>query len=146
MDIQSATRRYVLEDADIAAALGQRFYPIKLPQNVVYPAMTMQRISGVRFGDLRGPAGLARPRYQFDIWARELEGEANALEVSRLGRLLLARLEGKTTRLEDDSVSPVEQRIVGFEFIDDEESFEPGVNGGYFRYTSDFYIWHQTGR
>lgn len=144
MDIFKHIRAYVLGDGALAAQLGTRVYPVKLPQTVTYPALTIQRISGVRHLPLKGRASLARPRYQFDVWTKE--GTANAFNQTQvLGRLLLDRLEGKTITVMDDSVSPEEPRIVAFEFDNDQDLFEPDVNGGYYRYSADFYVWFQTG-
>lgn len=144
MNVFAMIRAYVLGDAAIAAVIGTRFYPIKVPQNPTYPAITMQRISGVRFPPLKGRASLARPRYQFDVWTKE--GVLNAYATSQsLGQLLLARLEGKNVDLLDASVSPAEYRRFSFEFDSDHDSFETDVNGGFYRYTADYFIWHQTG-
>jgi hypothetical protein len=95
---------------------------------------------------LRGPAGLARPRIQFDVWVREGGGEAAAKECRRIAGLLLERLEGQTVLLDDTSVSPAVPRRVGFEFIDDEDTFEPDVNGGLYRHQADYYVMFHTGR
>lgn len=144
MDVLRALRAYVLADPAIAAQIGDRLWPSKLPQHPTLPAMTMKRISGVRFGTLRGRAGLARPRYQFDIWVREGTGSA-AAQCQRIGRLLLARLEGKNVQLADTSVSPPALRRFSFEFIDDEDIFEQDVDGGLHRHQADYYVFHHTG-
>lgn len=146
MDIESMVRAYILADPAIATAIDDRFWPVKLPQNATFPAITAQRISGVRFGVLRGPAGLARPRIQFDVWVREGGPTRAAKECRRIGGLLLERLEGKTVLLEDTSVSPAVPRRVGFEFIDDEDTFEPDINGGLYRHQADYFVMHHTGR
>lgn len=144
MDIFKHVRAHLLEPSELRTALGTRVYPVKLPQNPTLPAMSIQRVSGVRYQSLRGRASLARPRYQFDIWTRE--GTASAFsESQRLGRLLLDRIEGKDISVMDDDVSPAEPRIVSFEFDSDRDLFETDVNGGLYRYSADFFIWFQTG-
>lgn len=145
MDIEKHVRAYVLANTDIRTAIGTRLYPIKLPQTATFPAMTMQRISGVRFPPLKGRASLARPRFQFDIWVRESATAAVLNQLREYGRLLVNWLEGKNIDVLDDDVSPAEYRRISFEFISDTETFEPDVNGGYYLYSADFYIWHQTG-
>lgn len=145
MDIQSAVRAYILADPAIAAAIGDRLWPIKLPQNATLPAITMKGISDVRFPTLRGRAGLARPRLQLDVWIREMPGTAVALECRRIGGLLLDRLEGKNVELDDDSESPAVPRRVAFEYIDAEDTYEPDTNGGFFRHRADYYVGYQTG-
>lgn len=138
-------RAYILADTALAAELGTRVYPVKLPQTPTYPAMTMQKISGVRYPPLKGRASLARPRYQFDVWTAERTGAAAFSDSQRIGRLLLDRLEGKNVDLVDTSVSPSATRRVSFEFDSDRDLFETDINGGYYRYSADYFIWHQTG-
>jgi hypothetical protein len=138
-------RAFVLGDAAIVAAVGTRVYPVKLPQNPTYPAMTIQRISGVDFPPLKGRASLARPRYQFDVWTKE--GVGSAFEtVQTVGQLLRDRLEGRNVDLLDASVSPAEYRRFSFEFDSDRDLFEPdAVSSGYYRYSADYFVMHQTG-
>lgn len=144
MDIYPHVRAYVLGDAAIASAIGTRCYPVKLPEKATTPAVTMQQISGVRFPPLKGRASLARPRFQFDVWTSEGVGSAFS-EARRIGQLLLDRLEGKNITVLDTSVSPNVNRRVSFEFDSDRDLFEEDVNGGYYRYSADYFIWYQTG-
>lgn len=144
VDIFKHVRAYLSADPALTASLSTRIYPVKLPQGVTFPALTFQRVSGVRFPPLKGRASLARPRYQFDIWTREGADSAFS-ESQRLGRVLLDRLEGKNIYVLDDDVSPAEQRIVSFEFDSDRDLFDSDVNGGLYRYSADYFIWFQTG-
>jgi Protein of unknown function (DUF3168) len=137
-------RTFILADPALAAALGTRVYPIKLPQTVTYPAMTIQRISGTALPPLKGRASLARPRFQCDVWTREGEGNASA-EMQRIGALLSDRLEGAVFTMLDDDVSPAEARIVALEFETDRETYETDVDGGFYRYSADYFVHHQTG-
>jgi len=137
-------RTFILADPALAAALGTRVYPIKLPQGVTYPAMTIQQISGTALAPLKGRASLARPRFQCDVWTREGEGNAPA-EVQRIGQLLSDRLEGAVFTVQDDGVSPAKALIVALEFETDLETYETDVDGGFFRYSADYFVHHQTG-
>jgi hypothetical protein len=145
MDIFKVLRDFILADPALAAALGTRVYPIKLPQTVEYPAMTIQRITGVALPPLKGRASLARPRYQCDVWTRE--GDASAAEeAQQIGRLLSDRLEGAVFRALDATVSPAAERIIAVEFETDRDLYEPDVNNkGYYRYSADYFVHHQTG-
>ena len=144
MDVQKHIRAFVMADPEIAAQIGTRFYPVKLPQTATFPALTLQRISGVRFQPLKGPASLARPRYQFDVWMKVADGVAAFSRTQMIGQLLRERLEGQRTDVLDDSVMPAVIRRMWFEFDTDRDLFEPDVNGGYYRYSADYFIWHQT--
>jgi len=148
-------RGFILADPALKAALGTRVYPLKLPQSVTYPAMTLMRVSTTTSPPLRGGrASLARPRYQADIWT--YEGGDNAFETcQQIGDLLRARLEGATVQLLDTSVTPAAWRYFAFELADDQDIYEQpgeggggggGGSGGYFRYSADFLISHQTGQ
>ena len=147
IDVFGMIRAYVLADNAIATAIGTRFYPIKVPQGTtaLYPLMTMQRIDEIRATPLKGRASLTRPRFQFDIWTKEGVGSAYKT-CQQLGALLLARLEGANfSALDTEFGSPGTPRLVSAEFITSQDLFETDVSGGYFRYSADYYIWHQTG-
>jgi hypothetical protein len=49
----------------VTAICGQRIYPLFARQTAVKPLVVYQRISSVREHAQDGPAGLARPRFQF---------------------------------------------------------------------------------
>jgi Protein of unknown function (DUF3168) len=144
VDVYAVLRDFILDDPALSAALGTRVYPVKLPQTVVYPAMTIQRITGVALPPLKGRASLSRPRYQCDVWTKEGQGSA-AAEAQRIGRVLLDRLEGAVFRALDTEVTPAALRIVTIEFETDRDLFEPDVSGGYYRYSADYFVHHQTG-
>lgn len=144
MSIYKALRAFLLADAPLAAVLGTRIYPIKLPQNPTFPAVTIQQISGFRYGHLRGPASLARPRYQIDAWTHARSSASAFEECQVLGGLLLSRLEAYSGMMADTSTSPVSVYQVWVEFIDDRELFEEDINGGFYRYSADYFIWWQT--
>lgn len=138
-------RAYVLADPLIAAQIGTRLWPLKLPQNPTTPAMVLQEISGSPQGKLKGPASLDRPRYQFDVYTKE--GTGSAFEtVTTIGSLLRDRLEGRTVKLLDTDESPAEYRIFAFELLRQWQQFETDVNGGFYRYSADYFVMHQTGK
>ncbi len=70
----------------LVALLAARVYPLLLPQEVVLPAISYQRISGVREQSLTGDSALQHPRFQFSCWA---ETYAEALAVAEQVRLAL---------------------------------------------------------
>ena len=58
-------------------ALGDRVYPNKLPQNVVYPAAVYQRIGPTnRFPAFGGDADLVEVTFQLDIYGQSSQAEA----------------------------------------------------------------------
>lgn len=66
----------ILNAGAVSAIVGSRIYPDLLPQNVIYPAIRLQRISTARseFRTLTGVAGYARPRFQVDCYSLSRSG------------------------------------------------------------------------
>ena len=65
-------------DSTVSGVVGSRIYPIKLPQNCSYEAISYSRIGGPRDVSLSGASGTARARIRIDCWA-SLYSEAKAL-------------------------------------------------------------------
>ena len=59
MTIDRALREYVLADATVSNLIGDRWYPVKLPQRTAFPAVTYLRIDTPRVSSHQGPSGLA---------------------------------------------------------------------------------------
>lgn len=68
-DIRPALRAFLLADAGIAAVVGTRVYPIKIPQGIKLASIVYTRISGPGDYFMEGPSGLVRHRLQLDSWA-----------------------------------------------------------------------------
>jgi hypothetical protein len=62
-------------DAGVAAIVGTRIYPVLLPQDTLYEAITYQRISST---PQNGSTTLRETRYQINCWALTY-AEAQAL-------------------------------------------------------------------
>ncbi len=68
-EIEATLYNYLTGHAGLKSLVGSRIYPMQLPQNVMLPALTYQRISGPRVHGVGGRPILARPRIQIDSWA-----------------------------------------------------------------------------
>lgn len=88
MSLETALRAYVLADPAIAAAVGQRMYPRRLPQGPALPALDYQRIDTRRLHDLDGPDGLPRARMQVRAWGATVQSATD------LAALVRERLDG----------------------------------------------------
>jgi len=96
MTIESELRTRLIAAATSAAS---RIYPQKLPQDPTYPALTFQRVSGARVGNLAGAAGRAKPRITFSCWAQTyVAAQALAAEV----RASLNGFKGTLTTISAD--------------------------------------------
>jgi hypothetical protein len=62
-------KQFLAADAGIAALVGSRIYPARLPQAVTYPALSYEQVSGIRVRDLLGPSGKVRRRVTVNSWA-----------------------------------------------------------------------------
>ncbi len=70
--LEEGIASYLEEYAGLVALIGDRVYPMMIPQGATLPCLTYQRISTPRIvtHDTSGATGdLARPRFQFDAWA-----------------------------------------------------------------------------
>jgi hypothetical protein len=91
MPIEAALVAYIKTVAEITSLIGTggacRIYPLKLPQNPDYPAVTYQVISSPRHHDIE----VAYPRIQYTSFARTY---GQTKELADLIRLHLQRLKG----------------------------------------------------
>ena len=69
MAIEKAIASLVLADQKINSLIGDRFYPVGVPQEDPLPAATYQLISSVREHTMDGPDGLVEARIQINAWA-----------------------------------------------------------------------------
>ena len=90
-----------MAEADIYAALstgvtalGSRIYPLKLPQNVAYPAVVYQRISTIRRSAFGGDATAAEPVIQVDVYGHESAGYGAFWDTADAVRVALQRYRG----------------------------------------------------
>jgi hypothetical protein len=142
--IYPALRKWLLDDSNIAAAVSNRIWPVKVPQKGQTPAIVITRISGQRAPILDGPSPLAHVRFQVDSWVQELPGISAFEQARALGDLVRARLEAYSGELVDPSTSPARSVRVWIHFDQERDLFETDVSGGFFRTSQDYLIWHRT--
>ncbi len=136
--IGEGLRTYLLADAGIAALVAARAYPLRLPQKAVFPAIVLQRISGVRYAHLRGSGSLARPRFQVDCWATTHLGAA------QLGSRCRVRLAGFAGTFTDGESPATVVRVQAIVFEEEQDLFEEEINGGICRHSADYFLFHGT--
>ena len=76
-DIRTALRTHLLSDAQIAAAVVARVYPVVLPQGQKLASIVYTRISGLTDYKMEGPSGYARSRMQIGCWAPTLDAASS---------------------------------------------------------------------
>lgn len=121
--------------AALTALVGKRIYPVVLPPNVVYPAVTYQRISGPRVHTMGNDPGLAYPRFQISCWHRDIsdpqKGYGQVKAVAEQVRLALQNQKNTTW----GSVT-----IQAVLFDDDTDIYDPGAQT--YQVALDFVIWY----
>jgi hypothetical protein len=98
---ESELRTLLLGQPAIAALVGERVYPVTLPQGATLPAMTYQVISGAGDGDAHTGPGLSRRRYQFDCWAATY-GTAAALGLALVQAVHARRVLGQAALMDNE--------------------------------------------
>jgi hypothetical protein len=130
-------RARLLASGAIAALVGARVYPLRLPQKPTFPAIVLLRVSGIRATHLHGAASLARPRVQVDCWAPTLD---QAAALGALCRQQLENYSGPYT----DTESPATTITVQTVFDEEHDLFDEDINGGTCRHSADYFVFHST--
>lgn len=73
-DIRAGLRTFLLADGPVAALVGTRIYPVKLPQGIVAASLVYNEISGVGDHNMEGASGLVQVRMQVGAWAQSADG------------------------------------------------------------------------
>lgn len=76
-------RAYMLSDPTVQGLVGTRIYPSVLPQNALFPSITMQTISAARRPTMRHNDDLPRKRVQIDCWSPRIEEAERVAEAIR---------------------------------------------------------------
>jgi hypothetical protein len=96
-DIRPALRSFLLGYSPISSLVGERVFPIKLPQGTTADSIVYNRISGVGDYHLQGLSGFANNRIQIDAWA------STADKATTLADLIRDRIDGYRGEMGTDS-------------------------------------------
>lgn len=118
-DIRPALRTFLLADTGIAAVVGTRVYPIKIPQGINQASIVYTRISGQGIYHMGGPSGLAMPRYQLDAWAPKAD------DATTLANLIKDRIDGFRGVM---GSGPMAVTVQGVFLLDEREDYDDTVN------------------
>ena len=81
MDFFESLNSFVLENAQIRQVVGDRFYPLILPQNTALPAVIYMPVSANYGAALRVSSGFVRQRVQFSAYDKTY---GKARKISRI--------------------------------------------------------------
>ncbi len=132
MNAESAVRAALLADATVAALVGTRIGPMKLPQKPTLPAIVYQRISTP--GDppaLDGAKAAPKIRIQLSLWAESFDG----------ARQLAAAVEERLDGYSGPNGDGTSLRLVWLANMSDD--YEPET--GLYRVIADYRVIHTEG-
>ena len=131
--LEEGLHSYLSTYAGLVALIGDRVYPLRIPQTGTLPCLTYQRISTPRIHthDNTGIAGdLTSPRFQFDAWAETNKSVKDITDQVR------AALNGKT-----GSIGTAPSAITIRAALADNETPEYDPDSELYRSRSDYIIW-----
>lgn len=108
MRLEAALQGHLAAFPSITAVIGSRVYPLLLPQNVVYPAISYQRITGQTIQSNDGDSKLGYSRIQITAWAatyaesRELAAEIRTALIGFKGLMGAVWITGVTHEIDVD--------------------------------------------
>lgn len=107
--------------------IGDKIYPLMVPQGIALPAVTYRRVSGERIHAMVDDPGLASPRIQVDAWGATY---ASAKAVAEQVIACLQRWSGtvETVIIQDTY------------FQGDTDIYDPDTER--WQISMDFIIWH----
>lgn len=126
---------YLSTYAGLVLLIGDRVFPMRIPQGETLPCLTYQRISTPRVltHQSSGATGdLAHPRFQFDAWAPTQKTAKLVTDQVR------AALNGKT-----GSIGTAPNNITIRAALVDGETPEFDPETEIYRSRSEFIIWHE---
>lgn len=135
-DVRVGLRAYLLADAAIAAIVGTRIHPVKLPQGQTQPSIVYSRVSGLGDNHMHGPSGLSRPRIQIDCWAQSVDTAAS------LANLVKERIDGFRGSMLWGENSPEEAIVIqGIFFESEREDYDS--ESALYRMSRDYLCWYE---
>ena len=83
LDFENMLRNTLLGSTALTAIVGNKVFPMVMPQGTLLPAVSFQKISGVPANCLYGPTGLEEITVQIDAWAMSLSVVKNMAKAIR---------------------------------------------------------------
>lgn len=112
MTIDTAIYSRLTSHAGVSGLVSNRVYPSMLPQNVVFPAIVYQVISGARESNFGADTGNVRHRVQVTVFGEKKGGQKAVLDILEQVRFALQRysdsdiddvyVEGESRDYDDD--------------------------------------------
>ncbi|MDA8212162.1 MAG: DUF3168 domain-containing protein [Clostridia bacterium] len=135
MIIEEALYAHLNTYANLTALVGNRIYPLVLPQKGSYPAITYQKVSGPRLHALQTDPGTAHPRFQISCWAQTYSKAKAVVKQVQAALQDFSGIMGGAGGVQVDAVL----------FENEFDLYEEETEGktGLYHIPVDFIIWHQ---
>lgn len=134
--IEEALSAYLLGQAAITAMIDQRLYPMNLPQNTPYPALTYEQVAEAGLMAHDGPGELVSGRYQFDCCSNDYD------RAKLLAREVKRALNGYRGMMSDPSPGSGQGvNVAGIFFISELDIYEDAAK--MFRVSIDFNLMYK---
>lgn len=91
MSAEKAVNNILTNDAPVTGVVSSRIYPVKLPQDPTYPALTYFGVSALRHSVMGNDTGIVERRVQVSAWA---ETYPDAKDLVNKVRNALQRVRG----------------------------------------------------
>jgi len=112
----------------LTALISTRIYPMILPQNPTYPAVTYQRTDGVRESGMTTEHGMAHPGIQIDSWDKTYAG----------AKAVATQVRGALQRWSSEAADPI---VLDCFLESDGDNYEPDT--GAYHVQQSWTIWHR---
>lgn len=89
--LEAALYDYLSDDSEVASHVGDRIFPVRLPEGVKLPAISWTRVSASRlytYDSFEETAAFVRARIQFNCWA------TTPIQAMEIGEAVLKALSG----------------------------------------------------
>lgn len=93
MSVEAFLTKWLSGNANVRKSVGNRIYPVELPQGAGVPSLTYYKVSEEGQKTLNGLSGLTRTRMAIDCWATSYS-DANALAKIIRGNVTTPGLDG----------------------------------------------------
>lgn len=127
-DIESALYAFLAADAGVIAQVGDRIFPVRIPEGATLPALVYHKVSDPSLHSKDGDMNLNRPRFQFTAWADKYADAKAAIKAVRTA------LQGYT--------GPTLQGVTVPEIICDSEQDLNDPQSLEFGASLDAIVWH----
>jgi hypothetical protein len=134
VDPRPGLRAYLAADPAVTAIVGNRIYPVQLPQGIRLASLVYSRISEIESYHNVGPSALMQTRFQFDSVSPNVD------EATLLADAVKERLGGFAGAINYAPPNGV-LNVEGIFFDMGREDYDGELS--FYRMSRDFFVWYK---